>query len=97
MAVNDIDDNLRQQLNLPERLHGAVITKVDPNSASARAGIREGDVVLEINHHKVTSSKDAVGLSEHSASKRTLVKLWSHGSMIYVVVDETAGPAEGPQ
>jgi len=89
VAVNDIDDSVRQQLNLPERLHGAVVTKVDPSSASARAGIREGDVILEINHHKVTDSKDAVGLSEHAGSKRTLVKLWSHGNTVFVVVDET--------
>jgi serine protease Do len=89
VAVNDIDDSLRQQMNLPERLHGAVITKVEPSSASARAGIREGDVILEINHHKVANSKDAVSLSEHAANKRTLVKLWSHGNTVFVVVDET--------
>jgi len=89
VAVNDIDAAARQQLNLPERLSGAVITSVDANSASARAGIREGDVILEINRHKVKNAKDAIDLSADATSHRTLVKLWSHGNTVFVVVDET--------
>ena len=89
VAVNDLDESMRQQLNLPERLHGAVITNVDPSSASARAGLRQGDVILEINHHKVADSKDAARLSENAPNKHTLVKLWSHGSTVFVVVDES--------
>jgi serine protease Do len=92
VAVGDIDGNARRELELPERLSGAVITSVDPGSASARAGLREGDVILEINRHPVSSAKEAVDLSSGDANKKTLVKLWSHGATIYVVVDETANP-----
>jgi serine protease Do len=95
--VGDVDANARRDLNLPERLDGAVITRVDPDSASARSGLREGDVILEINRRPVSSAKDAVDLCTSATGRKTLVKLWSHGSMIYVVVDETAGSAEGPQ
>jgi serine protease Do len=94
VGVADIDANARRELELPERLSGAVITSVDPGSASARAGLREGDVILEINRHPVTSSKDAVDLSSGDSNRKTLLKLWSHGSTVYVVVDET-GPAGG--
>ena len=89
VAVGDIDANARRELDLPDRLSGAVITGVDPGSASARAGLREGDVILEINRQPVTSAKSAVDLSATAASKKTLVKLWSHGSTVYVVVDES--------
>jgi len=95
--VSDIDAGARRDLNFPERLSGAVITRVDPESASARAGMREGDVILEINRKPVASAKDAVDLCSGAPSRRTLVKLWSHGNIIYVVVDETGGPADGPQ
>jgi serine protease Do len=93
VAVGDIDMNARRDLDLPERLSGAVITGVDPNSAAARAGLREGDVILEINRQPVTSAKSAVDLSASAVSKKTLVKLWSHGNTVYVVVDETGGAA----
>ena len=97
VGVADVDGNGRRDLNLPERLSGAVITHVDPESASSRAGLREGDVILEINRQPVTSAKAAVDLCESAAGRRTLVKLWSHGSTVYVIVDETAGPLEGGQ
>jgi serine protease Do len=90
VGVGDIDTNARRQLDLPDRLSGAVITSVEPSSASARAGLREGDVILEINRHPVSSSKDAVDLSSGDSNRKTLVKLWSHGATVYVVVDESA-------
>ena len=89
VGVGDVDAGARRELNLPGRLSGAVITSVDPGSASARAGLREGDVILEINRHPVDSAKTAVDLSAAATSKKTLIKLWSHGNTVYVIVDET--------
>jgi serine protease Do len=89
VGVGDIDPEVRREMNLPERLHGAVITDVDPDSAAARAGLSAGDVILELNRHKVNSADDAVDLSAKAEGKKTLLKLWSHGSTIFVVVDET--------
>jgi len=97
VAVGDIDGSARRELNLPDRLSGAVITNVDPGSASARAGLREGDVILEIDHHPVSSANSAVDLSASATARKTLVKLWSHGSTVFVVVDETSTSAESAQ
>ena len=94
VAVGDIDSNARRELELPERLSGAVITGVEPGSASARAGLREGDVILEINRRPVASAKSAVELSAGATGKKTLVKLWSHGSTVYVVVDESGSASD---
>ena len=90
VAVGDLDASARQQFDIRDaRVHGAVITEVAPDSASARAGLEAGDVILEINHHAVTSADEAVKLSSDGTKKKTLLKLWSHGGMIYTVVDET--------
>jgi serine protease Do len=97
VAVGDIDGSARRELNLPDRLSGAIITSVDPASAAARAGLREGDVILEINHHPVGSANGAVDLSASATERKTLVKLWSHGSTVFVVVDETGTSAESAQ
>ena len=90
VAVDDLSPEVRQEINIPKNVRGAVITNVDPDSASARAGLSAGDVILEINHHSVKSAHDAVELSASTESKKTLVKVWSRGATIFVVVDETA-------
>ena len=90
VAVDNLTPQLRQRLNLPARLQGAVITSVEPDSAAAKAGLRNGDVILEINKQPVTSAQDAVNLSTSAEGKKTLLRLFSRGSTIFVVVDESA-------
>jgi serine protease Do len=89
VAVDDLDAEARQQLKIPARVKGAVITHVASDSAAARAGISRGDVILEINKQPVESAEDAVELTAKVESKKSLVKLWSRGSTIFVVVDES--------
>ena len=89
VAVEDLTTEARREMNLPGRLKGAVVSEVAPDSASARAGVSAGDVILEINRQRVTSAEDAINLSAKAESKKTLLKLWSRGATIFVVVDET--------
>jgi serine protease Do len=89
VAVDDLTPESRREMNLPAQVHGAVITEVAPDSASARAGLSAGDVIIEINRQPVNSAQEAIDLSAKAENKKTLIKLWSHGSTIFVVVDET--------
>ena len=89
VAVDDLTAEARHEMNLPARLNGAVVTEVAPDSAAARAGVSSGDIILEINRQRVGSAQDAVELSAKAEGKKTLLKLWSRGSTIFVVVDES--------
>ena len=89
VAVEDLTPEARREMHLPSHLKGAVVSEVAPDSASARAGVSPGDVILEINRQRVTSAEEAIDLSAKAEGKKTLLKLWSHGSTIFVVVDET--------
>jgi serine protease Do len=89
VAVSDLDVRARQEFEVPARLNGALVTAVEPDSAAARAGIRPGDVITEINRELVRNAADAVRLTENPASRETLVRIWSSRGVRYVVVDET--------
>ena len=88
VTVGDIDSAARSQFNIPDRVKGALITDVDPDSASYDAGLRPGDVIQEIDHKRVTNAADAVEVSKHVKTKQVLVRIWSHGASDYIVVDE---------
>jgi serine protease Do len=93
VEVGDIDSNSRQEYNIPSSVRGAVVTSVDENSNSAEAGLREGDVIQEINREPVRTSDDAVKLSDKAHGNRVLLHIWrannGKGGSFYITVDNT--------
>ncbi|MFW2372150.1 MAG: DegQ family serine endoprotease [Gammaproteobacteria bacterium] len=64
VITQDLTLDLAEAFNMNER-KGAVISKVFPDSAAAQAGLKVGDVVVEVNGRKIKNSMDmrnAVGL-----------------------------------
>jgi serine protease Do len=89
VVVSDLDDDLRAQLGAPEDLTGAMVKEVAPDSVAFEAGLREGDVIREINRKPVTAAKDAVAMTRQLKDKTILLRVWSKGGSRYLVVDET--------
>ena len=85
----DINTQARREYNLPDKVHGALVTEVQADSAAAQAGLKAGDVILEINRQKVENADDAVRLTDHAKDKLTLLRVWSNGGAHYLVVDES--------
>src|SRR5436190_1036065 len=88
VTVSDIDAKTRREFNIPERIHGVVVTEVEPDSAAAEAGLKPGDVVQEINRKPVKDAEEAVRMTEHPADKTSLLRVWREGGSHWVVVDE---------
>jgi serine protease Do len=89
VEVADIDASVRQQFNLPPNLKGAVVTNVEEDSSVAEAGVRPGDVIQEIDRHKVNNADDAVRLSKKSNKSRVLLQVWSSGGSRLIVVNNS--------
>jgi serine protease Do len=88
VTVTDLSAQARRQFNVPREIQGALVTDVDPGSAAAEAGLKPGDVIIEINRKPVVSAEDAAKLTENAKDKTTLLRVWSGRGSHYVVVDE---------
>ncbi|MES2691883.1 MAG: Do family serine endopeptidase [Verrucomicrobiota bacterium] len=89
VGVGEITAQLRDQLQIPANIKGALITSVDPESPSARQGLREGDIILDLNKKPVTNADEAVRLSEEIKGPQVLVRVWRNGRTTFVAVDES--------
>lgn len=89
MEVQDLDPAIRGQIGVPENIQGAVITEVAPGSPGAAAGLQPGDVILGINHQPVRSAEEAMQLSQQVRGDRALLRVWSRGSVAFVVLKRT--------
>ncbi len=93
VEVTDLDAQARREVDTPDNVRGALVTKVEEDSNAAEAGLRAGDVIVEINRQPVRSADDAVALSEKGQGDRILLRVWrggeGGGGMLFLSVDNT--------
>jgi S1-C subfamily serine protease len=63
--------------------------EVSPDSAAYEAGLRPGDVILEINRQRVRDADSAIETSKKLKNNRVLLRVWSKGATRFVVVEPT--------
>jgi serine protease Do len=81
-------DDVRTALNLPKDVQGAVIAEIDADSPAAKAGLREGDVIQEVNKQPVKNAKDLVAISRKlKANEKILLRVYSQGRSGYVALE----------
>ncbi|HEV2679393.1 MAG TPA: PDZ domain-containing protein, partial [Rhodanobacter sp.] len=87
LAVQDLDQDARQQLNAPAEIKGAVVSNVRPGSPADDAQLQPGDVVVEVNRKPVTTAEQfANALHATPAGKDILLLVWSKGNDSYRVL-----------
>jgi serine protease Do len=53
VEVSNLNPEIAQQLGVPENTKGVVVTNVDPDTKMADSGLRQGDVIQEVNRQSV--------------------------------------------
>ena len=83
---------MRQQLQAPQDVQGAVVQRVQPGSAADDAGLRPGDVIEGVNR-KETPNASAVqkALTGIPAGESALLRVWSNGGSTFRVLHPTQG------
>ncbi len=73
---------------------GVVVTEVDPSSAAAERGFKEGDIILEVAGKSVASAgdvRDAVNAARTDNKNSVLMRIKSGGSSRFVAVPLAKG------
>jgi serine protease Do len=95
VALENLNADLREQLQLPSEVKGVVVTNVQPGSPADNAGISRGDVILEVNRHQVQSAEDVKReLGSVPAGKDAMVLIWSNGGSSFRVMHATEPGAD---
>jgi len=58
IEVDELTNLLAEKFDLPPATRGVVVTTIAPDSPAEKAGVRPGDVIVEINHHPVVSRQE---------------------------------------
>src|SRR5438874_10827470 len=88
VAVATITEDIRTALNLPKDVQGAVIADIDTESPAAKSGLREGDVIQEVNKQPVKNAKDLLAISKKlKPNEKVLMRVYSQGRSGYVALE----------
>ena len=86
LSVEALTPDLAQQLSLPRGTVGVVVKSVDARGPAAKAGVREGDVIQEVNRQPVRSVSDLQGALPKSLDRPALLLINRGGQTIFVPV-----------
>jgi serine protease Do len=92
IGLGNLTPDMREQLQAPRDVHGAVIEQVQPGSSADNAGLQQGDIILEVNRHKVQSASDAQqALANVPKGQDALLLVWSNGGNSFRVLHSPEG------
>jgi len=82
--IGDVPEQLRQQMGLGPK-QGAVIVRVYPGGPGQEAGLRRGDVILEVDQQAVSGGEDTEK-HLHDAGEKVLLFIQRGQSSLFVAV-----------
>lgn len=82
MSLQPVTPEIAKELGM-KKPEGIVITNVDPNSPAAEAGLRRGDVILQVNKQPVNNMKEFSGAAG-KAGKSILFLIHRNNATFYL-------------
>jgi serine protease Do len=87
LALRDLDARTAQRAGVAPGA-GALVASVLPDSPADRAGLRAGDVIVEINRQKVTSAAEAQALAQKSDGGSLLVLIKRGEASLFAALEQ---------
>lgn len=91
MTVEPLTPEIARQLELDADTRGVVISGVDPSGAAASAGLKEGDVIQQINGKAVRSVEDVRAGLDAAADRPAVLLITRDGTSTFVPLRPAKG------
>jgi serine protease Do len=76
VGIQPVDASLAETFGL-DKARGALISRVEPGSPAAQAGLKEGDVILEFNGKPIAKANDLpAAVAQVAPGTKAALKLW---------------------
>ena len=80
VGVNEVTEERAKALNMKDA-HGVEVKHVDENSPAAKAGLKETDVILDLNGQRVEGVEQFIRIiGETPAGRKLNIAVWRNGS-----------------
>lgn len=99
VQLQEITPDIARGFGLPKP-EGVLVADVTPGSPAAKAGIRQGDIILAFRGHDVAKPRDlSVSVAEAPVGKTAAVTLWrgDRSIVLEAVIAEKPEPAPSPR
>ncbi len=92
LGLADLSPDVREQLQTPDDVKGAVVERVVPGSTADNAGLRPGDVILSVNRHPTPSASEVKkALADIPKGQDALLLVRSGGGNTFRVLHSAEG------
>ncbi len=90
IGISDLTPDVKDQLQVPSNVKGAVVGNVEPGSPADNTGLTQGDIILQVDRKDTASAADVKdALSKIPAGQDALLLVWSHGGNSFRVMHAT--------
>ena len=87
IGLSSLTPEVREEMQIPRDVHGAVITNVEPGSAADNAGLTQGIVIEEVNRHSVQTAADVKReLSNAPKGQDVMLLIWNNGGSTFAIM-----------
>ena len=86
VGLQSLQDEYRDALELPNDVDGVIITDVQRGTPAAEAGLRRGDVIVEVNKKQIENLDDFRDVMNDYNEDRVMVVLYRGGGYFYSMI-----------
>ncbi|HSE33313.1 MAG TPA: DegQ family serine endoprotease [Pyrinomonadaceae bacterium] len=86
MSLQPLTADMASRMGLPANEQGLVVSRIDPDGAAADAGLRQGDLIQEVNRRPVRNLTEFTAAAQQSGSRPALLLVKRGEATVYITL-----------